>query len=70
MSNRVSRRNCEQVTVEQVYRVLRAGALTTKQVCQRLGMSGNGAEKLLKSLPGVHHGKIGSAQKRNLWSLE
>lgn len=67
MSNRTSHRKTEQVTPEQVYRVLRATPLTTKQVCQRLGLSSNGAEHMLRTTPGIHRGKIG---KTNLWSLE
>lgn len=68
MSNRVSHRKTELVTPEMVYRVLRAGALTTKQVCQRLGLSDNGAENLLRTLPGIHRGKIG--KQKNIWSME
>ena len=53
---------------EQIYRVLRAGALTTKQVCQRLGITDTYANRLLTSLPGIHRGKIGS--QKHIWSLE
>lgn len=68
MSMRVAKRKSEQTTPEMVYRVLRAGALTTRQVCERLGMSDHGAEKWLRTLPGIHQGKIGN--RKNIWSLE
>ena len=68
MSNRVTKRKDEQISVEMVHRVLRAGPLTTQQVRDRLGISHTRANNLLRSMPGVHRGKIG-AQKL-IWSLE
>ena len=67
MSQRTSRRKSEAIRPEQVYRVLKAGPLTTKQICTRTCLSGNGAEHMLRTLPGIHHGKNGQT---NLWSLE
>ena len=67
MSSRSMPRNSERITLDQVKRILKGCPLTTKQFCKRTLMSGKGAEHLLRSLPGVHRGKIGRV---NLWSLE
>lgn len=67
MSGRAMRRHSERITIEDVRRILRSSPLTTKQFCKRAGMSGKGAEYLLRTMPGIHRGKIGRV---NLWSLE
>lgn len=70
MSNRVSHRKCvaEQITPAMVQRALRAGPLTTTQICERLGLSKNGTLKLLETTPGIQKRKRGA--QTNLWSLE
>ena len=67
MSNRKTTRRSDQVTVDQLQRCLRSGALTTKQVCERLNVTSSHASNLLKACPGVHRGKIGA--QKHIWSL-
>lgn len=68
MAMRTSYRKTELVPLDRFYRVLRAGALTTKQVSARLGLSKSTVEHVLRALPGVHRSKIG--KQKHVWSLE